>query len=115
MALWNDEPVATCVTIPMFGRKDYWRISRIVTLPDYQGIGIGSALFDNVAGMYAANGLRIGATASHPSILAHCEKSPLWRTTNIRKIGTKKNKRGHYQGAVGRTTVSFEYTGGESE
>jgi hypothetical protein len=115
MALWNDEPVAICVTIPMFGRKDYWRISRIVTLPDYQGIGIGSALFDNIAEMYAANGLRIGATASHPSILAHCEKSPLWRTINIRKTGVKKNKRGHYQGAVGRATVSFEYAGGESD
>jgi len=115
MALWGEEPVAICVTIPMLGRKDYWRISRIVTLPDYQGIGIGSALFDNVAEMYAANGIRIGATASHPSILAHCEKSPLWRTTSIRKIGTQKNKHHHYQGAVGRATVSFEYTGGDRE
>jgi len=111
MALWSEEPVAICVIVPMFGKQNHWRISRIVTLPDYQGIGIGSALFDNVAEMYAATGIRVGATASHPSILAHCEKSPLWRTTSIRKIGTQKNKHHHYKGAIGRATVSFEYIG----
>jgi len=109
LALWNDEPVAICVIVPMFGKCNHWRISRIVTLPDYQGIGIGSALFDTVAEMYAATGVRVGATASHPSILAHCEKSPLWRTTNVRKTGTKSSKR--YKGAIGRATVSFEYIG----
>ena len=111
LALWGEEPVAICVTVPMYGKRNHWRISRIVTLPDYQGIGIGSALFDGVAQMYAASGIRVGATASHPSILAHCEKSPLWRTVSIRKTGTKKNKRGHYHGAIGRATVSFEYQG----
>ena len=111
MALWDDEPVAICVIVPMFGKRNHWRISRIVTLPDYQGIGIGSALFDGIAEMYASTGVRVGATASHPSILAHCEKSPLWRTISIRKTGSRASKHHHYQGAVGRATVSFEYVG----
>ena len=111
MALWNDEPVAICVIVPMFGKRNHWRISRIVTLPDYQGIGIGSVLFDTVAEMYAETGVRVGATASHPSILAHCEKSPLWRTINIRKTGSRASKHHHYHGAIGRATVSFEYVG----
>ncbi len=111
MALWDDEPVSFCAMIPMFGKKNHWRISRIVTLPDYQGIGIGSVLFDNVAAMYRENGLRVGATASHPSIVAHCEKSPLWRTTGVRKTGSRPNRSGNYQGAIGRATVSFEFVG----
>ena len=36
-------PVAFCATVSLIGRKNRWRISRIVTLPDYQGIGIGMA------------------------------------------------------------------------
>ena len=115
LALWNDEPVALCVMIPMFGKSNHWRISRIVTLPDYQGIGIGAAVFDNVAAMYHESGMRVGATASHPSILAHCGKSPLWRTINVRKTGARRNKDLRYQGAIGRATVSFEYVGGECE
>ena len=41
MALWRGEPVAFCATLTLIGQKNRWRISRIVTLPDYQGIGIG--------------------------------------------------------------------------
>ena len=36
-------PVAFCATLSLIGRKKRWRISGIVTLPDYQGIGIGMA------------------------------------------------------------------------
>ena len=110
MAIWNDEPAAICVIVPMFGKRNHWRISRIVTLPDYQGIGIGSTLFDAVAEMYAETGVRVGATASHPSILAHCSNSPRWRTINIRKSGEKPGNH-RYKGARNRSVVSFEYVG----
>ena len=35
--------------LPQIGKRNFVRISRIVTLPDYQGVGIGSAVLDAVA------------------------------------------------------------------
>src|SRR5262245_3042321 len=44
VAMWNDVPVAFCAVLSLLGYRGRWRISRIVTLPDYQGIGIGMRL-----------------------------------------------------------------------
>ena len=56
LALWGDSPVAFCATVSLIGRKNRWRISRIVTLPDYQGIGIGMAVAEAVAELHLARG-----------------------------------------------------------
>ena len=49
LALWEGNPVAFVATLPLMGRKNRRRFSRIVTLPDYQGIGIGMAVAEAVA------------------------------------------------------------------
>ena len=108
LALWNDEPVAFCATIGMLGFKGRRRVSRIVTLPDYQGVGIGGAFLETMGDIYRANKERFSITASHPSILSHCSRSSKWRTTNVMKTGSKGGK---HQSSVGRAVISFEYTG----
>ena len=108
IALWNGEPVAFCATIGMLGFKGRWRVSRIVTLPDYQGIGIGAAFLETLGDIYRANKERFSITASHPSIMAHCSRSPKWKTTNVMKTGSKGGK---HKVSVGRAVISFEYTG----
>ncbi len=72
VALWRGQPVSFCATLPLIGQRGYWRITRMVTLPDYQGIGIGMRVAEAVAGLYRDDGLRIGITASHPAVIAHC-------------------------------------------
>ena len=57
LALWHGEPVAFCATLTLIGRKNRWRISRIVTLPDYQGIGIGTAVAEAVAELHRREGI----------------------------------------------------------
>ncbi|GHT39908.1 hypothetical protein FACS189427_13820 [Planctomycetales bacterium] len=52
LAVWNEEPVAFCAVIPQYGFKNRKRVSRIVVLPDYQGIGIGAAFLESIASMY---------------------------------------------------------------
>jgi len=54
VAMWNDKPVAFMAVIPSPSGyiKNAWRCSRIVTLPDYQGLGIGYAFVDSIAKMY---------------------------------------------------------------
>lgn len=48
--------------------KKIKRISRLVVLPDYQGIGIGKALLNWVAEYYKTQGFRMILTTSHPAI-----------------------------------------------
>ncbi len=117
LALWEGEPVAFCATLNLIGRKNRWRISRIVTLPDYQGIGIGTAVVEAVADLHRHEGHRVNVTASHPSMIAHCRRSPLWRVVNVRKTGSRRMawREKNYRGAGGRAVVSFEYVGMRGE
>ena len=111
LAVWDDAPVAFCATASLFGQKNRWRISRIVTLPDYQGIGIGMAVAEAVADLHAAEGHRLNITCSHPAVIAHCRRSPRWRTVGVKRTGSRNSKRlaDTYRGSTGRAVVSFEY------
>ncbi len=113
LALWQKMPAAFCATLPVIGRQRHWRISRIVTLPDYQGIGIGMRVAEAVGDLHRAEGHRFNVTASHPSLIAHCRRSPLWRATRVKKHGSRGAGKciPSYRGSLGRPVVSFEYLG----
>jgi GNAT superfamily N-acetyltransferase len=116
LATWRDAPVAFCATLPLIGRRGHWRISRVVTLPDFQGIGIGMRLAEAVAQVHRDQGLRINITASHPAVLAHCVRSSSWRMVRVLKTGSR-SARGfirNYRGSGGRAVASFEYLGIDS-
>ena len=115
MALWNETPVAFCAIISLMGFVGRRRVSRIVTLPDFQGIGIGSAFLESVADILATQDLRLNVTASHPSIISHCSNSKSWKIVNLLKTGAAKRRRGdNYKNSSGRCVVSFEYIGREA-
>ncbi len=114
LATWNGEPVTFCATLPLITRKNHRRFTRIVTLPDYQGMGIGMKVVAAVASLHRQEGLRINVTSSHPALIRHCKHSALWRTVNVRKAGSSPRGTGRfkqYRGATGRAVVSFEYVG----
>ena len=113
MATWNGRPVAFCATISLIGRKNRWRISRIVTLPDYQGIGIGGAVLEAVCRIHQSEGHRINITASHPAVVGHCRNSPKWRAVGYRKTGSNSGARfvDAYRSSLGRAVASFEFIG----
>jgi GNAT superfamily N-acetyltransferase len=113
LAAWNGEPVAFCATIPAIGRRYRWRITRLVTLPDYQGIGIGLRVAEAVAELHREQSHRITIAASHPSVVLHCRRSPLWRAITLKRLGSSgREERFHnYRGSAGRAVVSFEFVG----
>ena len=115
-AWWKGQPVSFCATLPVIGRKKHWRISRIVTLPDFQGVGIGMRVAEAVCELHRADGCRVNVTASHPALIAHCRRSPRWRTVNVRKTGSAGAERfiRGYRSSAGRSVVSFEYLGSQS-
>jgi GNAT superfamily N-acetyltransferase len=117
LALWDGSPVTFCATIPILGRRNHWRVTRIVTLPDYQGIGIGTAVLEAVAQLHRREGRRINVTASHPALIAHCRRQPQWRAVSVKPTGSAGARRfkPNYRGSGGRAVVSFEFCPGREE
>jgi GNAT superfamily N-acetyltransferase len=112
LACWSDTPVAFCATLPLLGRRGVWRISRLVTLPDYQGIGIGTRLAEAVGDLHRQQGDRLRLTTSHPAMLSHCSRSAHWQFARVMKNGSHKcGFTSRYTGSTGRSVTSFEYLG----
>ena len=79
LATWDGQPVALCAVLPLTGRAGRDRVSRIVVLPDYQGLGIGTRVLSAVADLRRAAGRRVNMTTSHPSMIAGLGRSRDWR------------------------------------
>jgi GNAT superfamily N-acetyltransferase len=114
LATWNGEPVTFCATLPVITKKNHRRFTRIVTLPDYQGMGIGMRVVAAVASLHRAEGLRINVTSSHPALIRHCKRSADWLTVNVKKLGSSPRGSARfpaYRSSAGRAVVSFEFIG----
>jgi GNAT superfamily N-acetyltransferase len=113
LARIGDAAVAFCATLPCIGRKGHWRISRIVTLPDYQGLGVGMKFAETVAELHREEGKRLNITASHPAVVGHCKKSPRWKAVSFRRGGRRRGPEfvKDYRAAEGRAVASFEFVG----
>jgi GNAT superfamily N-acetyltransferase len=114
LTTWNGVPVNFCATLPVIAKRNHRRFTRIVTLPDYQGIGIGMRAVTAVAELHRAEGLRINVTSSHPALIRHCRRSPSWKAVNVKKSGSSRRDSAAFPGyrsAAGRAVVSFEYVG----
>ena len=114
LATWNGEPVTFCATLPVIAKRNHRRFTRIVTLPDYQGMGIGMRAVAAVASLHRQEGLRINVTSSHPALIRHCRYSSLWKTVNVKKTGSSPSgtrRFANYRNSAGRAVVSFEYVG----
>mgnify|MGYP001589627428 CR=1 FL=1 len=58
--------------------RDIMGISRVVTHPDWQGLGLAFRLMDTLAGMYRAVGKRVHMYPAHPGFIRSFAKSPAW-------------------------------------
>jgi ABC-type ATPase involved in cell division len=58
--------------------NDIKGVSRLVTLPDYQGLGLALILADKLGAAYKANGWRLHTYPAHPSLVRAFDKSPRW-------------------------------------
>lgn len=125
VGLVDGRPVAFASVIPFpHAYRSGWRGHRMVCLPDFQGVGIGNALFEFVASLYRAKRKPFFFVTSLQGVIRHCARSPVWRMTRSpsRVPAAGKNsltrKRGVPFGAAGRLdksrdrlTAGFEYVG----
>ena len=97
-------------------RKGRRRISRIVTLPDYQGVGIGKQLLNFVADKYKQQGLRVSIGTSHPAMVQSLRRDKRWVLTDMYASGNNKGNTQKTKGlrnsiVIGRMIACFEYQG----
>jgi len=93
VGLIGDKPVAFHAAIHSTNRDihSYWRGHRTVVLPEFQGMGIGTAFSDAIAQIYVDRGMRYFSKTAHPSFGEHREKSPLWRPTSTNRKSRKSS------------------------
>lgn len=104
----GDKPVVFGAVIHSTNRDihSYWRGHRTVVLPEFQGLGIGSAFSDAIAEIYVGRGLRYFSKTAHPAFGEHRENSELWRPTS-----TNKQKRSSYLTKDGEVRTMSGYGG----
>lgn len=84
------------------------RIHRLVVIPDFQGIGIGTRLLNFVADYYSKTH-RINITTGTPALSNALKKSNCWRLTSKGFQSGQKNKFMKLTVSSNRPTFCFTY------
>jgi GNAT superfamily N-acetyltransferase len=113
LALWNGRAVAFSAWMPFVGAgRKTRREHRTVTLPDFQGVGIGNALSDAIASLWRGLGYRAISTTTHPAMIAARRRSPHWRLVRAPSLASgREQKLTGLKHATTRLTAGFEYVG----
>lgn len=95
LAVVSGSPVAFAAAIPFpHGRiSNGWRGTRLVTFPDFQGLGVGPRLADWVAEAHVRAGYSYYAKTTHPRLGEYRDAHPNWQATSHsrRKKPTPRN------------------------
>ena len=96
-ALYQDTPIAFIAVACVRMKAKYYRVSRLVVLPDYQGIGVGKRLLNLVAELYSSQTkMPFYILTSNPQIIQGDMKH--W----------KKTRFGHASRGRGNTRINNE-------
>ncbi|HQU46884.1 MAG TPA: GNAT family N-acetyltransferase, partial [Pirellulales bacterium] len=114
LGLISGRPAVFCACLPMFGRRDVWRVARLVVLPEYQGVGIGGRVLRACCELIRQQGRRATITTSHPAMIAHLRSSPDWQIRAVKPLGGNRSgiPSANYRSSTGRPVVSAEFVGG---
>lgn len=100
---------------PSGSYKYAYRVHRAVTLPDFQGLGIGTKLFDFFGKMYIDNGDKLFLRSTHIRLANHCRRSNKWieggSSQKKSNLGGKSHEQKYRNYDRKRTPYSFEYVG----
>ena len=119
----NGELVAHIGFIHFPLRKGWKRAHRLVVLPDYQGIGIGTAFQNAVAQDIFEQGFNVNCTTTTPSLFNAMQRDKDWALVRFGRVtgSMEQSYRKLYGRSLGmeeskssnRVTYSFNYLGKE--
>ena len=117
---WENNIVgfASIITSPNGYVKDSWRFHRLVVLPDYQGMGIGTSIMNALGKMWKEKGLRLFIKTAHVRLGKYLETSSEWVATTHNKQKRTLSEKQHqqenwhnYKLDTKRKCYTYEYVG----
>jgi predicted acetyltransferase len=124
---WNDKPVGFIAILPLPSGtiKDAFRVSRLVILPDYQGLSIGIKILNIFGAMYKSIGKSFFIKTSNPALFYGMENNKLnWnlvkQQNNLELVKNynkklKKDNCNDFKLFKESLTKSYKYIGEESK
>ncbi|WP_443111899.1 GNAT family N-acetyltransferase [Alicyclobacillus sp. ALC3] len=108
-----DEPIAFCAVLhfPHPQNKKIKKVHRVVTLPDYQGIGVGTRFLNRIGELYTGQGFDFHLVTSARNLVQALRNSPQWILKRRGRVGAGKNPTA-IKGIVhssDRNTYTFAY------
>jgi len=112
----GDRPAAFAGMLHRTAKRPIMGCSRLVTLPDYQGLGLAFVLIDAVASVYGAKGISVNTYPAHPALITCFDRSERWRLVKRPGIAARSQFAGRDRGrsdraAPFRPNATFEYAG----
>lgn len=110
----NDKPIAFLAILPFPGVGDpkTRRISRIVVLPDYQGLGLGKKIVNYISSLYWKEGHQMYIRTMNPALGIALDNDTNWTQTAGHLKVPPKDTSGRK--LIQRPSYSFKYTGVKS-
>lgn len=109
---WNKKPVgiAAMINQPRKGCPNGFAISRVVVLPDFQGLGLGVKICEFCAAIFKDIGGKIYIKTIHPALGVYFNSSENWRgTLKNGKVGNTNDK--NAVNRFSRVSYCHEYVG----
>ena len=115
----DGSPVCHLAVMPMFTAHAY-RASRLVTLPEWQGAGVGTKFLNYVVDFHKEGNGRRGHKlptlfhTSHPQLIAYLNRNPKWILKSQMLYGGNKKKSGNSiaKAQAGKNTIGSKATSG---
>jgi GNAT superfamily N-acetyltransferase len=112
-AIYQDKPIAFIAVVHIHMKARYYRVSRLVVLPDYQGIGLGKRLLNFIAELYVSQTkVPFYILTSNPQIIRGNMEN--WKITRFGhaskgRSSTRMNDELRSSLSRNRITVSLQY------
>jgi len=113
--LWNDKPICFIGILPFPGVGDAKtrRISRIVVLPDFQGLGLGKKILNYISSLYYKEGHQMYIRTMNPALGISLSKDNNWQATSGNLKVPQKDTSGRK--IIERPSFSYKYVGIKSK
>jgi GNAT superfamily N-acetyltransferase len=118
-AVYNGKPIAFIAITHIHMKARYFRVTRLVVLPDYQGIGVGKRLLTFIAELYTSQTkIPFYLLTSNPQLIRGILAN--WKVTRFGHASkgqnnTRINKEINSSISRNRITVSLQYARGGLE
>jgi ABC-type lipoprotein export system ATPase subunit len=81
VAIFNGKPICFIAILPSPSGyyKNGFRVSRLVVMPDFQGLGVGCKILNYISSLYLANNKTMYIKTSNPSLTNNLENNTNWK------------------------------------